>query len=434
MHSAALTRAGPIRMGIFDTLPQVPVAFGLTALFGFVIGLELHSYRRSAGRDLGFGTTRTLTLLAVLGFVLALLDSGLRLYAVGLIAVAVLVALHYRSRLREGEQSLLPALIALLVYGIGPLALREPMWLLILYVVVVLLLLGEKPGIRRFSDAFRSHEATTLVKFLIMAGLILPVLPARQIAPFVTVTYYQVWLAVIVVSAISYLSYLAQSYFFPTRGALLTGVLGGLYSSTAATVVLGRRAHGAGEGARVTGAAIAVASAMMYLRLWVLIALLGHRITAERLAAPFAVLFLLLLGVAWWIYRGARREGAPAPSEAPRHPLEFSTAVLFAGLFVLFAGLTHFVVRGYGAGGLQVLSFGVGLTDIDPFILALLAGKFHVAEAALDAAVLIAAGSNNLLKAGYALGLSRNRAVAPAAAWLVGTFALSLIYVYWGLR
>lgn len=421
-------------MPLPDILPPDLTAFVLTALFGFVVGLELHSYRRAAGRDLGFGTTRTLTLLAVLGFILALLDRGLGLYAAGLIAVAAFLGLHYWGRVRAGEQSLLSPLIALLVYGIGPLALREPLWLLILYVVVVLLLLGEKPGIRRFSDALRSGEATTLVKFLLMAGLILPALPDRQIAPYITVTYYQVWLAVIVVSAISYLSYLAQTYFFPARGVLLTGVLGGLYSSTAATVVLGRRAHAAAGSARLMGTAIILASAMMYLRLWALILILGHRVTAQHLAAPFAVLFLLLLGAAWLVFRGSRAQGPPAAPEAVRHPLEFSTAVLFALLFVFFAALTHFVVRGFGAGGLRVLSFGVGFTDIDPFILALLAGKFHVGTATLEAAILIASGSNNLLKAGYTLGLARNRALAPAAAWLVGTFVVSLVYVYWGLQ
>lgn len=421
-------------MHLIDTLPPALSAFVLTALFGFVIGLEMHSYRRAADKDLGFGTTRTLTLLAVLGYALALLDPGLGLFAAGLIAVGVFLGLHYWGRMRGGEQSLLPAMIALLVYGIGPLALREPVWLLILYVVVILLLLGEKPGIRRFSDAFRSGEATTLVKFLIMAGLVLPVLPDRQIAPFITVTYYQVWLAVIVVSAISYLSYLAQTYFFPTRGVLLTGLLGGLYSSTVATVVLGRRAHGAGPEGRMIGTAIILATAMMYLRLWALILILGHRVTAEDLALPFAVLFLLSGGAAWLLYRGSYAGVSGTSGESPRHPLEFSTAVLFAALFVFFAALAHFVVRGYGAGGLQVLSFGVGFTDIDPFILALLAGKFHVGEAAIEAAILISSGSNNLLKAGYALGLARNRAVVPAALWLVLTFLLSLAYVFWGLR
>ncbi|OBS10531.1 MgtC/SapB family protein [Acidihalobacter prosperus] len=411
-------------------LSPLLVAFVATTLFGFVIGLELHSYRRAGGQDLGFGTTRTFTLLAVLGFALTLLDPSLHLFGFGLIVVAALLALNYHTRLRAGQQSLLATLIALLVFLIGPLSLHQPMWLLILYVVVILLLLGEKPGIRRFSDAFRSSEAATLAKFLIMAGLILPLLPERQIAPFLSVTYYQLWLAVIVVSGISYLSYFAQTYFFPARGALLTGVLGGLYSSTAATVVLGRQARESAGDVHTLAAAIVLATAMMYLRLFSLILILGHEGVAWRLVTPFGLLLAGSIGLAWGMRRKSA-DGAESPAQTLRHPLEFSTAVLFAFLFVLFAALTHWVIGHYGAAGLHALSFAVGFTDIDPFILSLLAGRFHVDQAGLAAAVIVASGSNNLLKGLYALALSRNRHILPAATWLFASCLLSLAYVFW---
>jgi uncharacterized membrane protein (DUF4010 family) len=412
------------------TLSPLLIAFAATTLSGFVIGLELHSYRRAAGEGLGYGTTRTLTLLAVFGFVLALLDPDLRLYAVGLLIVGGFIAISYWHRQREGRKRLLTHLVGLLVYAIGPLALKGPLWLPVLYVVVILLMLGEKPGIRRLSDAFRSTEAVTLAKFLIMAGLILPLLPDSQIASFVTVTWYQLWLAVLVVSGISYISYIAQAYFFPARGILLTGALGGLYSSTATTVVLGKRIREAPDEGRLSAAAIVLATLMMYLRLWALIALLGHGATALRLALPFGILALSSGVVVWLLLRGSQRSAADHNEAPPHHPLEFSTALLFAVLFVLFAAITHFVITDYGARGLHVLSFAVGFTDIDPFILSLLDGKFPIGETALMVAVVIASGSNNLLKAGYALALGRNRAVIPAAAWLAATFAISIGYAY----
>ncbi|WP_208107162.1 DUF4010 domain-containing protein [Halothiobacillus neapolitanus] len=76
----------------------------------------------------------------------------------------------------------------------------------------------------------------------------------------------------------------------------------------------------------------------------------------------------------------------------------------------------------------------VGFTDIDPFILSLLDGKFHVSENALEIAILIASGSNNLLKAGYTVALSRNPALFGSAAWLAATFLLSLGYIALFLR
>ncbi len=225
-------------MIVQGVIPPLLAQFGLTLVLSFVIGLEVHSYRRANQRDLGFGTTRTFTLIGIMGFLLYVLDPHGWLYAAGFLALAGFLWIYYARRVAEPQMSLLSSLLALLTYLVGPIASRFPDWFLILYVVILLLLLGEKPGIRRFSDAFRGKEPVTLAKFLIMAGVILPLLPEKPIAPFINVTYYQIWLAMVVVSGLSYLSYLAQTYFLSERGLLLTGILGGLYSSTATTAVL----------------------------------------------------------------------------------------------------------------------------------------------------------------------------------------------------
>lgn len=410
----------------FQELPPILISFAATALLAFVVGLELHAYRRAASEPLAFGTTRTLTLIATLGFALQHLG-GTDAFMVGFIAVSAWLGLFYWWRLREGHQHLLTLLVALSVYLFGPLALQGPLWLLVVFAVAIILMLGNQPDIRRFSDTVRSGEAVTLGKFLIMACLILPLLPEEQISSFVAVTWYQVWLAVVVVSGISYVSYFLQTYFFPDRGILLTGILGGLYSSTAVTAVLSRRTGRTPAEARRIGAAIVLASMMMYLRLWILILLLGHGAAALQLAPLFAPMVVVFAVAAYLLY-GTRVASAVPDSTDLEHPLEFSTALLFALLFVVFAGLTNTVATNFGAKGLHVLAFAAGFTDIDPFILSVLAGKFHLGDHAVAAAVLIASGSNNLLKAAYALGLSRNRALIPAALWLVFSFACSLVY------
>lgn len=176
-------------MNSFSSLSPLLSAFLETAVFGFIIGLEWHNYRRTSNRNLGFGTTRTLTLLAILGFGLTVVDPRFIAYGVGLLVLGVLLSLEYWHRLNNSQDDrLLSTLIALVVYLLGPLSLHGPLSLPIIFVVAVLLLLGEKRGIRRFSDAFRHDEAPTLVKFFLMAGVILPLLPDRQIAGFIEVT------------------------------------------------------------------------------------------------------------------------------------------------------------------------------------------------------------------------------------------------------
>ncbi len=242
------------------------------------------------------------------------------------------------------------------------------------------------------------------------------------------ITYTKVWTAVLVISGISYLGYLAHRYLFPQAGTLLTGVLGGLYSSTAATVVLARAARAAPEQAAFAPAAVILATAMMYARLLVVIVVLGHPEAARSLAAPFGILFIVSLGLAALLAKTAKTAtdaGHPAVSS---NPLDLPIAFLFAGLFVAFAAITNFVTLHFGADGLHVLSFVVGFSDIDPFVFSLLDGKYQVGEPQIVAAVLIASGSNNLLKAGYVMVLSRSRAMLPAAGWLMATLVLSVAY------
>jgi len=423
-----------------DTIPPLLIQFLATVLFSFLIGMEFRSYQRTfhgdrrsdSGEKIDFGATRTFTFIGILGFVLYSLDPQGLFFGLGLLVISALLSIYYWRQSDQGHYSVLVIMLPLLTYLVGPISIHFPRWFLVLFVVIITLVLAEKTRIRKFSDLFDTGESTTLAKFLILSGVILPLLPDHQIAaPWVTVTYYQVWLAVIVVSTISYLSYLAQTFFFKTPNLLFTGILGGLYSSTATSVVIGRRARVLDDVHQVSPALI-LATTMMYLRLWALVAILGHLKTAIHLSIPFGAFILLSTGYALWLHRaGAGRSPVVEEGDVGAgHPLELPTAFIFAFLFVFFAFVTQYVLGRFGSNGLHFLSFIVGFTDIDPFILSLLAGKFQVAENALVGAVLIASGSNNLLKAAYAIGLSRNRSVLPAVLWLTGLCLASLVYTF----
>ncbi|MFB1032935.1 MAG: DUF4010 domain-containing protein, partial [Aliarcobacter cryaerophilus] len=101
-----------------------------------------------------------------------------------------------------------------------------------------------------------------------------------------------------------------------------------------------------------------------------------------------------------------------------RNPLELGTAFVFAILFIVTMFITNFVVNNYGTTGLNILSFIIGMTDIDPFILALLTGKYNIDAVAVASAMLIATGSNNILKALYAVWFGKKKAVSSAF-WLI---------------
>jgi uncharacterized membrane protein (DUF4010 family) len=415
-------------------LPHLLTGFLATAGLAFIIGLELHAYRRRGEGALlpeaqGFGTTRTVTLISALGFVLWVIAPVVP-FCVGFGVLGLALMLEYRKRVKAGDTSLVPTIIGLIAFALGPLLLTVPLAVVAALTVLILVALGEQVKIRRFSDAFPTQEGVTLAKFLVLAGLIYPLLPNKNVPYLPGISWTKIWAAVLVISAISYLGYLAHRYVFPRADTLLTGVLGGLYSSTAATVVLARAAKADPQNAAFAPAAVIIATTMMYARLLVLIALLGHVDAAMALALPFGGLFLASLaaaGVLTWRSRGAQTQ---AHSPVSANPLDLPVAFLFAALFVFFAAITQLVTTKFGVAGLHVLSFLVGFSDIDPFILSLLAGKFAVSQEAVTAAILIASASNNLLKAGYALAFSRNRMMLPAAGWLCLTAAVSFIVAF----
>ena len=168
---------------------------------------------------------------------------------------------------------------------------------------------------------------------------------------------------------------------------------------------------------------------MMYIRLLAII-FVFDRSLASQLFAPFLIAIVLsLITISGLLILKKQSPQLQEASEV-KHPLELTTAILFATLFMLFAFLTNYVTHQYGSHGLNFLAIIVGFTDIDPFILSLLSGKFAVTDSAIVSAIILASGSNNLLKSAYAVALARNRSVLFAVIWLSILFVTSFLYVY----
>lgn len=400
------------------------IRFALSAAFGFLIGLEIKTYRMRYHPDAKlhtFGSARTYTFVGILGYLFWLLDT--RVYMAGMAGVTLLYALYYARQLRAGQTSVLLYLVAMVVYSIGPLSDRFALWLPSLVFVVTIFVINAKQRLREFAKHLNAQELETLGKMVLLSAVILPLLPQNKIGPFLPLSPFEIWTAVVIVSAISYGGYLAQSYFFRSKGYLITGIVGGLYSSTATTVVLSRKAAELGPTPLLT-ASILAASAMMYLRLIVVAAIFNLPV-ALTLLIPFGLLFLVTGVIA--AFYASRPAGEGSAIDLPdSNPLELGTAFLFALLFMAMMALTQFVTERFGTEGLHLLAFVVGFTDIDPFVLSALTGTYAVENGAIVSAVLIAAGSNNLLKALYAVWFGGFAAGRGAMLWLLLLGALTI--------
>jgi uncharacterized membrane protein (DUF4010 family) len=394
---------------ILDQLPPDLLKFILVTVFSLLIGLEQRRHNIKSAPETLFGTDRTFTLIGILGFMLYVANPQTLIpFAIGGVVIGGLLAIYYYQKIKAHQLFGMTSLItALITYSLAPLVYTQNRALVLLLVVAVLVITEVKEGLRKFTTKFDNNEFTSLAKFIVLAGVVLPLLPDAPISDVINVSPYKFWLAIVVVSSISYFSYLLRKFVFPDTGILLTGVLGGLYSSTSTTVILARKSKEDVAGNRVVGAMF-LALTMMYLRIF-LLALFFNASIAMRLLPDFAALALISLLIAIYFIKfkkadAGKQNEALAPS-VHQNPLEFKTALLFGGLFIVFAIITQYVIKTYGGHGVSVLAYVVGVTDIDPFIINLFQGKMAIDASIITVAVLNAITSNNVLKLIYALSL-----------------------------
>ncbi len=409
------------------------IHFLVITIFSFLVGLEVKSYRNQVvdttqQPSLFFGDVRTYSFVGILGFILFKLDSNLLiLYVSGFLSLTLLYALLYQKNLQENKRGILLYVVMLLVYTFGALIQTQPLWITALLYVCIVFILNVGESIEKFTKNLNTTEFITLGKMVLLSAVILPLLPDTKIIPYIPLSPFKIWLAVVVISGISYGGYILQKYFFPSKGYYLTGLLGGLYSSTATTVVLARKSKQI-EGSRVIDAAIISATSIMYLRL-IVVALIFNADIGKNLLLPFISLALIGFIISL-LYLKNQEKHQEHVSIVDKNPLELTTAFIFAFLFVAMIVLTHFVTKHYGSSGLEILSFFVGFTDIDPFILSVLTGKFSVTTTQILGAIMIAAGSNNILKALYAVWFGNIKNIYKSALWVA---LLGIITITWGL-
>lgn len=411
---------------LYSYLPEQLVTFILVTLFSLLIGLMQRKISlKREGETTLFGTDRTFTFIGILGYLLYILDpEEMRLFMGGGVVLGILLGINYYVKQAQFHVfGVTTIVIALITYCLAPIVITQPSWFYVMVVVTVLLLTELKHTFTEIAQRMNNDEMIILAKFLAISGIILPMLPNENLIPGINLTPYTIWLATVVVSGISYLSYLLKRYVFRESGILVSGIIGGMYSSTATISVLARKSRTAhAQAANDYVAAMLLAVSMMYLRFMILILIFSQAIFFA--IYPFMlVMALVSAGVAWFIYTRGKLKAASAPAEEEEdssNPLEFKVALIFAVLFVVFTILTHYTLIYAGTGGLNLLSFVAGFSDITPFVLNLLQGTGGVAVSVIMACTMQAIISNIVVNMCYALFFSgRQSHLRP---WVLGGF------------
>ncbi len=415
---------------INDITTQLFARFLLVSVLAFIVGLEFREYLAGDKARQTIGTARTYTFSAILGFVLYALDPSFKLFITGTVFLGTLFSFFYFHKLQSDQRGILQLLIGMIVYTFGPVSQLMPLWFLVLLFVALIFILSARPVTHQIIERMDQGELVTFAKFLLLSAVILSLLPHELVATQIPASPFSIWLAVVIISTISYVGYILRRYVFHKQGYFITGLLGGLYSSTACTVVLARATRSQPIPNRALHAGILAASTMMYLRLLLLVAMLSPALLPLA-APPLIIVALGTLALAYYFSK-LGDQAPPIPTEKDVNPLELGTAFLFAIIFIVMLVLTRFTATEFGTSGLKVLSFVTGLTDIDPFVLSLLNGAYaKLAPSDLTGALLIAAGSNGFLKGIYTVTMGNwraNRAV------LMSLFLIGGLTMLWGVR
>ncbi|MEX2240443.1 MAG: DUF4010 domain-containing protein [Burkholderiales bacterium] len=382
--------------------------FAASLGIGLLIGLERE---RNPAAKAG---VRTFALIALAGTLAASIDAAPGVVPVGLAAVAgMLIAAYWRIGADEepGTTTVAAATVCYLLgvmVGTGETAIAGAL------AIGVTALLYFKPEIEGFSTALERHEQVSVLQFLIVTFIVLPILPDRAYGPYAVLNPRQIWLMVVLISGIGLASYVALRLAGARGGALLAGALGGLVSSTATTVLYARHSREAPAMERMALTVVPLANMMPLARIALLAFVVEPRMLPVLAPALGAALAAGLAVTAVFVRRTER--GAPPVPEF-RNPAALATALQFGALYAVVLFVSAWLSEIAGARGLYAAALASGMVDIDPITLSALNlfGEERVAARAAALAIGLAFLANVAFKLGVLAWY--NRRVARQVLW-----------------
>jgi uncharacterized membrane protein (DUF4010 family) len=380
--------------------------FGVALVIGLLIGLQREYAFREEKERTGelLAGARTFPLISLLGAATALIaetaGSPAVLAAVAAGVALLLAAAHYQ-RARERETGLTTEIAALLSLAVGMLCAWDDIEVAAALGVGTAVLLALKVETHSLAASVTREDVFATLKFAVITVIVLPILPQTGYGPppWDVLVPYNIWLMVVLISGISFLGYVLIKTIGARRGVGLTGLLGGLASSTAVTLSLAQRSRTAERLSRSFAMAVVLAWTLMFVRVLVEVAVV-NRALLPVVAGP--VVGIMGVGVIYAAYLYvAEGDSAGEDVDLPQNPFHLLPAITFGVLYAAILVATSVAQTRFGDAGLYVSSFVSGLADVDAVTLSMarLSGPAEpVSPETAARAILLAAAANTLLK------------------------------------
>ncbi len=385
--------------------------FGLALFLGFLIGLE-----RERDNPFIFAGMRTFSLISLMGATLAFigehfLDSWM--FVIGFLVFSTFALASYVRSYQPGQQGITTEVVSLMAFLLGALVYWDMLTLAAAITVVIVFILNFKPNLKKFLNKVDRQDIWAGVEFAIVWVVIMPILPNRTYGPFDVLNPREIWLMVVLVAGINLAGYILSHIYGAERSIGLTGVLGGLVSSTALTFNFARRASSDTERpyANMFAFSIAIASTGMYLRILILTAITNPQLSLRLLPSMLIGALIVIVGDIF-IWNQIRRKGTP-DEDSPRGKRTHSP---FALKPALQFGLIFAVILFISAAGQEYLG------DTGSYISSIIGGTAGLDAVALTMAKLATNSTIPLSVAvkSVALGAGTNMLFKGIVAWLLG--------------
>ncbi len=402
--------------------------FGIALGIGFLVGLQREfSYRSSQAPS--FAGVRTFTLLSFAGCAAAFVAETARSPAILGVFVGVVGALiiaSYLATARGGDVGTTTEVAALITALNGVICYWGMLQLAAAIGVATTVVLSAKPPLQKLVSKLTTEDLVATLKFGVVTAIVLPVLPREPLGspPFDVLVPHDLWLMVVLISAIGFIGYMLIQIVGPKRGIGLTGILGGLVSSTALTLSFSQKSKEQESLAKPFGLAIVVAWTMMFARILAAVAVV-NRDLLYVLWVPLAAAGTAGALYGAWLYFSDR---APQDTELSfSNPFELRPALRFGLLYAVVLLVSRTAQIELGDRGVLLSALVAGVADVDAITLSLSELSRSSGGLSLQAAaqgVTVAAMANTALKGAIVLttaSSSLRRRIWPAVPAILAT-------------
>lgn len=376
---------------------------GISLLVGALVGIERE--RAQEEHRLLFAGIRTFPLIGLLGFLAALLGSAISPWMLGVLSVGfmALVVASYYLEARDGSHGATSEVAAMIVFVLGALIHAEYYSIAIASSVVLTLFLSLKDPLQKLVAHVQEEDIYATLKFAIITAIVLPVLPDATMGPLDVLNPRQVWYMVVLIAGISFAGYVLVKIFGSKKGLSLTGMMGGLVSSTAVTLSFSQKSREAPELGKTFASAIVLACTIMYPRILIEIAVVNRSLLAFMW--PFLAILTASGVVASLLLLFGRRRQATTEVDL-KNPFELMSAIKFGLIFALIIFVSKAAEIYLGSSGVFLAAGLAGLTDVDAITLSMAnLSKSTITETTASISILIAVVVNTIVKAGIAFSL-----------------------------